>query len=131
MLLFTDPVPYLDILGVAEGSILLICASLPTLGPLVRLVRDQVTTHRSSRQQSNKSEGSSRVIGGQWSGYKGQKLDDGEHTSINDRSINGMLSSVDDIPLVSKSEDMDVETGNIVGNTKSEHVQGLPKSTRM
>ncbi|OAQ60667.1 hypothetical protein VFPPC_06781 [Pochonia chlamydosporia 170] len=127
----TYPVPYLDILGVAEGSILLICASLPTLGPLVRLVRDQFTTHRSSRQQSNKSEGSSRVIGGQWSGYKGQKLDDGEHTSINDRSINGMLSSVDDIPLVSKSEDRDVESGNVVGNTKSEHVQGLPKATRM
>lgn len=37
----TFPVAYLDILGMAEGFILLVCASLPTLGPLIRAIRGQ------------------------------------------------------------------------------------------
>ncbi|KAK2596137.1 hypothetical protein QQS21_006414 [Conoideocrella luteorostrata] len=114
----TYPVPYLDILGVAEGAILLICASLPTLGPLIRLARDMITTARNSRQPSENSEGSSGAIGGQWSCYKGQKLDDGEHTSIN-----GMHSSVDDIPLFTKpsTADVDVEASHttIKANNKA------------
>ncbi|KAG5980444.1 hypothetical protein E4U55_004021 [Claviceps digitariae] len=91
----TYPVPYLDILGVAEGAILLICASLPTLGPLIRLVKNRVMTAQMSRKPSGCSGGTSATGGGQWSGYRGQKLDDGEHTCIKD-----LQSSVDDIPLV-------------------------------
>ncbi|KAG5919483.1 hypothetical protein E4U42_006500 [Claviceps africana] len=103
----TYPVPYLDILGVSEGAVLLICASLPTLGPMIRLFRDRLTTKQSSRKPCS-SGGTSTTGCEQWSGYKGQKLDDGEHTCIQD-----VHASVDDIPLVKVQRCMedDVEAG--------------------
>lgn len=112
----TYPVPYLDILGVAEGAILLICASLPTLGPLIRLIKDQVTTTRSSRQPSGSSEGRSGKGAGQWPGFKGRRSDDGGHTYVD-----GTHSSVDDIPLVTKPSAVDVEVSHttIVDNNKA------------
>ncbi|KAG5982696.1 hypothetical protein E4U54_006350 [Claviceps lovelessii] len=116
----TYPVPYLDILGVAEGAILLICASLPTLGPLIRLVRNRVTKTPMSRKSSGSSGATAGTGSGQWSGYKGQKLDDGEHTCIKD-----LHSSVDDIPLVTSMSGAvdDVEAGHMtvmkVGNNSS------------
>jgi hypothetical protein len=99
----TDPVPYLDILGVAEGSILLICASLPTLGPLFRLARGKLTSTDGSRstpsQQEPNFDGRSGGVGnGSWANFKGHKLEDAEQGST------GMHSSVDDIPLVSTSK---------------------------
>lgn len=92
---FTDPVPFLDILGVLEGCILLICASLPTLGPLVRLVKAKLNL-TSERRRSNKS-GSSHPTssGNSWANTRGHKLEDVEHGSA------GVYSSVDDIPLTS------------------------------
>ncbi|KAG6000379.1 hypothetical protein E4U21_005542 [Claviceps maximensis] len=117
----TYPVPYLDILGVAEGAILLICASLPTLGPLIRLVRDRVRRSPMSRKIPGSSAGTSGTGDGQWSRYKGQKLDDGEHACSK-----GSQSSVDDIPLVMTkcvSAD-DVEAGHttIVMENKNDKV---------
>ncbi|KFY18804.1 hypothetical protein V493_08334 [Pseudogymnoascus sp. VKM F-4281 (FW-2241)] len=99
----TYPVPYLDILGVAEGSILLICASIPTLGPLFHLARGTLTSRGGSRsmpdQSGDNSQGrSGRIRNGSWGKVQGENLDYAE------RGSNGMTSSVDDIPLVSSSK---------------------------
>ena len=40
----TDSIPFLDILGMAEGNILIIAASLPTLGPVFRSVKRKART---------------------------------------------------------------------------------------
>jgi hypothetical protein len=53
-------------------------------------------------------------------------LDDGEHMSMNDRSITGLHSSVDDIPLVAKSDDKAMEAGNIVRKSRPVRVEGPP-----
>ncbi|KAF7561194.1 hypothetical protein G7046_g2952 [Stylonectria norvegica] len=99
----TYPVPYLDILGLAEGCILIVCASLPTLGPLFRLARGKLTTLNSSRGRSEQPGTSNQGIPSEnsdrWANLRGHKLDDPEHGST------GMGSSVDDIPLVSSSRD--------------------------
>ncbi|KLU81780.1 hypothetical protein MAPG_00861 [Magnaporthiopsis poae ATCC 64411] len=39
----TYPIPFLNMLGLAEGSILIVCASVPTLGPLYRKARGKFT----------------------------------------------------------------------------------------
>ena len=39
----TYPIPFLNMLGLAEGSILIVCASIPTLGPLYRKARGKFT----------------------------------------------------------------------------------------
>ncbi|KAH8178136.1 hypothetical protein LIA77_03218 [Sarocladium implicatum] len=91
----TYPVPYLDILGVAEGCILIICASLPTLGPLFRATRTKLN---SSMGQSNKSATGNSAPGEQnWSNLRGHKLENDMEGSSQ------MHSSIDDIPLVSPS----------------------------
>lgn len=94
-----DPVPYLDILGIAEGCILLVCASMPTLGPLVRFTKRKFGgTLDASRERSyNMGESAQNTSGsgrGGWTDLKGSELGDPEHGS------SGMHSSVDDIPLV-------------------------------
>ncbi|KFX94286.1 hypothetical protein V495_07729 [Pseudogymnoascus sp. VKM F-4514 (FW-929)] len=99
----TYPVPYLDILGVAEGSILLICASIPTLGPLFRFARGTLTSRGGSRsipsQSGENSQGRSDGIGnGSWGKVGGDNLEFVEGGST------GMASSVDDIPLVPPSK---------------------------
>ncbi|OBT61042.1 hypothetical protein VE03_09157 [Pseudogymnoascus sp. 23342-1-I1] len=99
----TYPVPYLDILGVAEGSILLICASIPTLGPLFRFARGTITGGGGSRsipnQSGDNSQGRSGDIGnGSWGKVKGDNLEYAE------RGSTGMTSSVDEIPLVPYSK---------------------------
>lgn len=99
----TDPVPYLDILGIAEGSILLICASIPTLGPLFHLVRGTFTSRGGSRSMPNQSgdnsQGRSGGIGnGSWGKVKGDNPEYAERRSA------GMTSSVDEIPLVPSSK---------------------------
>lgn len=84
--------PYLDILGVAEGCILIICASLPTLGPLFRATRTRLN---SSLGQSNKGTGGNSAPGEQnWSNLRGHKLENEMEGSSQ------LRSSVDDIPLV-------------------------------
>ncbi|KFZ07658.1 hypothetical protein V501_06250 [Pseudogymnoascus sp. VKM F-4519 (FW-2642)] len=99
----TDPVPYLDILGVAEGSILLICASIPTLGPLFHFARGTLTSGGGSRSMPNQSGDNSQgrsggISNGSWGKVKGDNLEYAERGSI------GMTSSVDDIPLVPSSK---------------------------
>ena len=97
-----DPVPYLDILGLSEGCILVICASLPTLGPLFRLARGKLTTLENSHgpsQQVESASGNHSQRSGRWNNFRGHKLDD-----VEGASTTGMGSSVDDIPLVSASK---------------------------
>ncbi|KAG9253972.1 uncharacterized protein F5Z01DRAFT_687397 [Emericellopsis atlantica] len=76
-----DPVPYLDILGVDEGCILIICASLPTLGRQARATKGKLssTVGGSSRLVP----GESGHAGSNWSKPKGHKLgnDDAEGVS--------------------------------------------------
>ncbi|KFY75298.1 hypothetical protein V499_04759 [Pseudogymnoascus sp. VKM F-103] len=100
----TYPVPYLDILGVAEGSILFICASIPTLGPLFHFARGTLTSGGDSRSMPNQSGDNSQggrpggIGNGSWGKVKGDILGYAERGSI------GMTSSVDDIPLVPSSK---------------------------
>lgn len=49
-----DPVPYLDILGMAEGFILLICASIPILAPLFRIAQDRFEKARVQKRSSGR-----------------------------------------------------------------------------
>jgi hypothetical protein len=110
--LFPDPVPYLDILGVAEGFVLLVCSSLPTLGPLYRAVKGRVGssngTERDSRNHLDAggaahSQPSSR----NWDNFKGHKLEDGEQSTLD------LRPSFDAIPLVTtgKPDSEFIDTG--------------------
>ncbi|GKU06342.1 integral membrane protein [Fusarium langsethiae] len=91
----TYPVPFLDILGLGEGCILLICASLPTLGPLFRFAKGKIATANASliTNSSNKDSHSGQSSG-RWDKLGGRQGDDMEHGSSR------IGSSVDDIPLV-------------------------------
>jgi len=120
----TYPVPFLDILGVSEGCILIITASLPTLGPLVRAVKAKVSTAASGSNTGNsgrragnplansgKSAPHSRSMSKGWGNrswgtFKGHKLDDPE------RSI-GSQPSLDGIPLVDAKTTPDWPQGDI------------------
>ncbi|KAM0458534.1 hypothetical protein ACHAPV_005926 [Trichoderma viride] len=97
----TYSVPYLDIFGVAEGALLIIGASLPTLGPLFRVIKCKVTTYASNHSASHPSGDRSQSNPGghstSWLHKRGHReFDDEENVSTT-----GMHSSVDDIPLVS------------------------------
>lgn len=99
----------------AEGCILIVCASLPTLGPLFRAARGKLTdasrgTGQPSRDQLGNSQGLS--LGGgdrDWDNVKGHKLDsDAEQSSLR------LRPSFDAIPLVTSSKahtngDIDLE----------------------
>ncbi|KAK4170687.1 hypothetical protein QBC36DRAFT_391507 [Triangularia setosa] len=99
----TYPVPYLDILGVAEGCILMVCASLPTLGPLYRSTKTKITMYGDSRgtRQITSSSGNnhfesnhSQSAGA--SGFKGGRKFDSD--------AEGQQPSFDAIPLVSSDK---------------------------
>ncbi|KAI1473212.1 uncharacterized protein F4812DRAFT_455027 [Daldinia caldariorum] len=98
-LLATDPtfaVPYLDILGMAEGYILIICSSLPTLGPLFRKMKGKITSRGTSGIKSGANVGSSlHSLNKSFGRSKDQRS-----TDEMERSIGGNSSSVDEIPLV-------------------------------
>jgi hypothetical protein len=97
-------VPYLDILGIAEGCILMVCASLPTLGPLIRVVTGKMTSRGGdssalSGEQLADSQG--RSLGGSrnWDSVKGHRLDsDAEGSSLH------LRPSFDAIPLVTAAK---------------------------
>jgi hypothetical protein len=98
-----DPVPLLDILGLGEGCILVVCSSLPTLGPLFRLARGKVRTssgsgngNRTTSQgrRSNATHRGLSSISVRWDELQGHQLDDEERTSSH------AGESIDDIPLV-------------------------------
>ncbi|KAK4125665.1 hypothetical protein N657DRAFT_642403 [Parathielavia appendiculata] len=96
----TYPVPYLDILGVAEGCILMVCASLPTLGPLYRAARGNLTTGAGdSAQLSANQFGNSNGGTRNWDSVKGHKLEsDAEGESLH------LRPSFDAIPLVTTAK---------------------------
>ncbi|RYN29003.1 hypothetical protein AA0114_g12423 [Alternaria tenuissima] len=95
----TYPVPLLDILGLEEGCILVVCSSLPTLGPLFRLTRGKVRTLSGSKtiSQGRRSSATHRGLSstsGRWDKLQGHQLGDEERTSSH------AGESIDDIPLV-------------------------------
>ncbi|KAI2472855.1 hypothetical protein F4781DRAFT_382135 [Annulohypoxylon bovei var. microspora] len=94
----TFPVPYLDILGMSEGYILIICSSLPTLGPLLRAAKIKLTSHDLGTNKSGVNVDSSlRSLHQSFPHPKGQR-----RTNDIERSITGgNSSSTDGIPLVS------------------------------
>jgi hypothetical protein len=93
-------VPYLDILGIAEGCILMVCASLPTLGPLYRVARGKLTTGAGdSAQLSANQFGNSQGGNQNWDSVKGHKLEsDAEGESLH------LRPSFDAIPLVTTAK---------------------------
>ncbi|KAL7931648.1 hypothetical protein V8C35DRAFT_107083 [Trichoderma chlorosporum] len=98
----TYSVPYLDIFGVAEGALLIIGASLPTLGPLFRLLKCKVTSYASSasRQSGDRSQNQSGTLtSSNWRSKRTHEFDDEEIVSST-----GMHASVDDIPLVATAK---------------------------
>ncbi|KAL2130630.1 hypothetical protein VTI74DRAFT_6131 [Chaetomium olivicolor] len=109
----TYPVPYLDILGVAEGTILIVCASLPTLGPLFRAAKEKITdgSRGAGSMSRNQFEASGQGLsaGGSrnWDHYKGQKLD----SDIGEQSSLHLRPSFDAIPLVTADK-----TSNVGGD---------------
>ncbi|KAI5365788.1 hypothetical protein J4E82_011171 [Alternaria postmessia] len=95
----TYPVPLLDILGLGEGCILVVCSSLPTLGPLFRSVRGKVRTLSGSKNASQRRRSSTTHRGlsstsGRWGKLQGHQSGDEERTSSH------AGESIDDIPLV-------------------------------
>ena len=105
-----DPVPLLDILGLGEGCILVICASLPTLGPLFRLVRGKVRTFSgtgsgSGSRNTDEGRGSSAAHRGlsstsrRWDNFREHRLNDEQRTSSH------AGESIEDIPLVHHGAD--------------------------
>lgn len=115
-----DPVPYLDILGISECFVLLVCASLPALGPLFRAARGKMTSASRSGQGSHNVLDSSKM-GNQpsnrtWDSFKGHKLADGEHSTLN------LRPSFDAIPLVT--------TGKRSGDYQNTH-SGINKTVEV
>ncbi|KAI1095724.1 hypothetical protein F5B19DRAFT_503848 [Rostrohypoxylon terebratum] len=93
----TFPVPYLDILGMSEGYILIICSSLPTLGPLLRAAKIKVTSYDLGTNKSGvRIDSSLHSLHQSFPHSKSQR-----HTNDIERSIAGGKSSIDAIPLVS------------------------------
>ncbi|KAJ4355065.1 hypothetical protein N0V95_003283, partial [Ascochyta clinopodiicola] len=95
-------------LGLREGCILVVCSSLPTLGPLFRLARVKVRTlsgggnGNRTTSQERRSSATHRVVSstsGRWDKLQGHHLDDEERTS----SHTG--ESIDDIPLIYHGSD--------------------------
>ncbi|KAI8965113.1 hypothetical protein F5Y11DRAFT_355182 [Daldinia sp. FL1419] len=92
----TYPVPYLDILGMSEGYILIICSSLPTLGPLFRAAKVKITSRGTSTNKSGAQLGSS--LHSLHKSYIRSK--DRRSLDEIERSIGESSSSTDEIPLV-------------------------------
>ncbi|KAH6608213.1 integral membrane [Trichoderma cornu-damae] len=94
--------PFIDIFGFVEGALLIIGASLPTLGPLFRVIKCKVTTYASGQSASHPSGDRSQSNPGaahgskNWPHERGRQFGDEENVSTT-----GMLRSTDEIPLVS------------------------------
>lgn len=91
----TFPTPALFCITLAEGTLNIICASLPALGPLMNPIKEKVYS-LSQRSGTNGTESQSKA-GVSSNGSSWQKLDD---TAAGSASRGG--KNVDDIPLVDK-----------------------------
>ncbi|KAI1214990.1 uncharacterized protein F4807DRAFT_16592 [Annulohypoxylon truncatum] len=90
----TYPTPYFFMLGFAEGFVLILGSSCPTLGPLFRAVKRTISTSLSSKgDTSNSNLGQSGPQysdpGRKWKNLRGHRLTDHQAT----------LASIDAIPL--------------------------------
>lgn len=100
---FPDPVPYLEILGLAEGFVLLIAASLPTLGPIFRAARSKIrTTYGSHKDPANQLHSSGKSLSrgtynSEWDRLRGHRLEDPAPSTRT-------RPSLDDIPLVERGD---------------------------
>ncbi|KAH9991516.1 hypothetical protein F4779DRAFT_609567 [Xylariaceae sp. FL0662B] len=105
----TYPLPYLDILAMSEGFILIICSSLPTLGPLFRAVKGKLSSYRSSMDNSGGNVHSSVHSWRRSFGHaKPQRLtEEIERTAGLDTS-----SSTEDIPLHTSSTSLSLSSSN-------------------
>ncbi|KAL2022627.1 hypothetical protein VTK56DRAFT_4971 [Thermocarpiscus australiensis] len=117
----TYPVPYLDILGIAEGCILMVCASLPTLGPLFRTAAGKLTSGAGSSAQRTGGNSQGVSLGGgsrNWDSVNGHKL---ESDAEGSRSSLHLRPSFDAIPLVTTAKNngfaADVEEGTGIHKT--------------
>jgi hypothetical protein len=112
---FIDPVAYLDILGMAEGFILLVCASLPTLGPLVRTIRGKTIGSKGTGSGSHPQQKDTRdtpVRRNSW--QKNRLTDDADSTHQENEQL-----SVDEIPLVTTQK------------TQRDNAAGIHKDTEI
>ncbi|TFA97536.1 hypothetical protein CCMA1212_010716 [Trichoderma ghanense] len=125
----TYSVPYLDIFGVAEGALLIIGASLPTLGPLFRLLKGKVSSYASSSNNNTTSGRSgdrsqnhnniSTLTSGTWRHKRSGTNNNNNNNNINHHKHNAdyeddeegvsttglhSQSSIDDIPLVATAK---------------------------
>ena len=91
----------------AEGTILMICASLPSLGPLFRICHGKITSYSRSRGTTQLSgtlyeqEIVSQGGRGGWDNIKGHKLD----SDVEGQSALNLRPSFDAIPLVTSHKD--------------------------
>ncbi|KAI0005242.1 hypothetical protein F4779DRAFT_598479 [Xylariaceae sp. FL0662B] len=125
----TYPVPYLDILGVAEGFILLICTSLPTLGPAYRAVRGKFTDKYGSsftgtRNTLDRSHAASHLSSTKpdFDFKGGHKLEEQGHST-------GGRSSTDDIPLVAPSNNIHKKVDILVSSENYDYHENRGRST--
>ncbi|KAI0133890.1 hypothetical protein BJ170DRAFT_716083 [Xylariales sp. AK1849] len=96
----TFPIPYLNTLGLSEACVLIICGSLPALGPLFRGALRKAGYSASQSRQTyvmDESQDSRRRNG--WTRIEGQKHRDLEATGTSGSTI------VDGIPLVVVARD--------------------------
>ncbi|KAI1076011.1 hypothetical protein F5B20DRAFT_573120 [Whalleya microplaca] len=91
----TYPLPYLDILGMSEGFILIICSSLPTLGPLFRAAKGRLTSQSSTNKSSGNNHSSVHSLRKSFGNAKPRRLTDEIERTASPEN----LSSTDDIPL--------------------------------
>ncbi|ETS81261.1 hypothetical protein PFICI_06263 [Pestalotiopsis fici W106-1] len=119
----TYPVAYLDILGMAEGFILLVCASLPTLGPLIRAIRGQTINgsgwsgNSSSQAYYSKGTGNRETRSGSQSWRANHKLPGGgtDLESARREKIGGSSHyDVDEMPLVETKKSNSVRLEPII-----------------
>ncbi|KAL7815749.1 hypothetical protein V8C26DRAFT_103400 [Trichoderma gracile] len=124
----TYSVPYLDIFGVAEGALLIIGASLPTLGPLFRLLKGKVSSYASNNTTSGRSGDRSQnrpstLTSSSWRHHKRCGTNNNHNHNHNSSSSKNHIncaeyedeegvsttglhsqSSIDDIPLVATAK---------------------------
>ncbi|KAL2157490.1 hypothetical protein VTH06DRAFT_6041 [Thermothelomyces fergusii] len=116
----TYPVPYLDILGMAEGTILVVCASLPTLGPLFIAAKRRIsnaTGGGSGGSSSSKQLSGQQLRGGTEAvslGARARGHKRGSDAGEPSRSLH-LRPSSDAIPLVATAQKSGMREDDLEG----------------